>query len=123
MKRLSVYFLSVFVLLSTFQAIAAEEVHYITSYGSAYGYCDGYNSHFCVRDLERRAADEGERDADRQCWSLKGRLEFGSISNCNLFSSPSYIPPQGQTWVSVSANCQYRCYVNVEADETNQTKE
>jgi hypothetical protein len=89
---------------------AAGSVQYINAYGDAYGTCSGQTSFFCVRDLERSAADAAERDADYQCWALKGELEYTSLNDCFFSSSPSYIPPDSPgTFVSVHANCHYRC--------------
>ena len=109
-KNFSLFFLSSFVLLASSQALASDKIEYIPSSGYASGYCDGHNSYMCLDGLKRNAASDAERDATWKCQSKNGRLEFGTMSACS-FSNP-YLPPNGPgTYVSVTANCQFRCFI------------
>lgn len=89
-----------------------DKVVNIQSQGYSSGFCQGNSSDFCISDLTRRAAYDGERNANWECRSRKGRLEFGSAANCSTFCNPSFIPPDSSgTSVSCRANCWFRCFI------------
>ena len=105
-------FVFTYLVLAPLQSQAFDKIEYIFSTGMASGYCQPNSGFSCVHWLERDAADDAERDADWTCRGMKGQLEYAGTYACSFSSSP-YLPPNHPgTFVSVSARCQYRCFIS-----------
>jgi hypothetical protein len=83
---------------------------WVQATGSSFGMCDGVgNTYFCVDDLKRRAEQDGQMNAQNQCFMQGGQAGFGS---CNTFCTPNYIPPGSPSqMVNCHANCNTPCEI------------
>ena len=102
--------LSIFaVLFIALQSQAAIQYVYGSGYSS--GYCNGEGfSGWCVRDVQARAENDANRDADLSCRMKEGHLQYFSRM-CNTFCSPSFIPNGQSAYVSCNARCTYNCEI------------
>lgn len=97
------------VLFIALQSQAAFQFVYGTGYSS--GFCNGDAfSSWCIRDIQTRAENDANRDADLSCRMKEGYLQQFSRT-CSTFCSPSFIPQGQSSYVSCHARCTYHCEI------------
>jgi len=99
------------VLASSF-ALANTSVIDVRGNGSDVGLCEGNAFAWsCINRVEQRAEDNGQRDAEYQCYAKQGRV-ISAFGYCSTWCMPSSLPQDDQFHhVQCNANCSVRCEI------------
>lgn len=89
----------------------------IAVYGNGYssGFCDGYNTYFCVDSLKQTAQRDAISRADLDCRIRQGRTQPSYTARCSFeYCTPSYIPVNSPSQL---VTCRSDCSINCEIED------